>query len=190
MLHRTLAANTTAVAEELGQFEAVASAWEADRENDVIAPKAFEKTIRAWRASGKRLPLLFEHSNTVVGAIDPASMRTDEIGLLVAGEVDRSEREGQQAWRSIKSGVAGFSIGFMAESEPRKGGGRLLTEIDLLEISVTSKPMHPATRALSWKSAERRYLVDGRLASYDEMLAELRRKSFAPRSVRVVEWEA
>lgn len=25
---------------------------------------------------------------------------------------------------------------------------------DLLEISITSKPMHPARRALSWKSAD------------------------------------
>jgi len=50
----------------------------------------------------------------------------------------------------IKSGVAGFSIGYMAESRPRKGGGRVLTEIDLLEVSITSKPMHPSTRALGW----------------------------------------
>ena len=58
-----------------------------------------------------------------------------------------------QVWRSIKAGTAGFSIGFMAKSRPRKGGGRILTEIDLLEISATSTPMHPATRALNWKSA-------------------------------------
>jgi hypothetical protein len=41
----------------------------------------------------------------------------------------------------------------MAESKPRKGGGRILTEVDLIEISVTAKPANAATRALSWKSA-------------------------------------
>jgi hypothetical protein len=53
----------------------------------------------------------------------------------------------------IKSGVAGFSVGFMAKSEPRPGGGRRLTEIDLLEISITSRPMNASTRALNWKAA-------------------------------------
>ncbi len=39
------------------------------------------------------------------------------------------------------------------ESTPRKSGGRTLVEIDLLEISATSTPMHPSARALSWKTA-------------------------------------
>ena len=89
----------------------------------------------------------------MVGSIDPMSMHTTKAGLVVYGEVDRSTEEGRQVWRSIKAGTAGFSIGFVSESRPRKGGGRVLTEIDLLEISATSTPMHPATRALNWKSA-------------------------------------
>jgi hypothetical protein len=40
-------------------------------------------------------------------------------------------------------------------SRPRKGGGRVLYDIDLLEISITSKPMHAATRVLSSKDGER-----------------------------------
>ena len=40
----------------------------------------------------------------------------------------------------------------MSKSKPRKGG-RLLTEIDLIEVSAVAKPMHPSTRALSWKTA-------------------------------------
>jgi uncharacterized protein len=78
--------------------------------------------------------------------------------VVVAGDVDRSTDEGKQVWRSIKSGVCGFSIGFMSESRSRPGGGRVLTEIDLIEVSATSTPMHPATRAISWKTA---FDVDG-----------------------------
>jgi len=55
----------------------------------------------------------------------------------------------------IKSGVAGFSIGYMAESRPRKGGGRVLTEIDLLEVSITSKPMYPSTRRWAGRANSR-----------------------------------
>jgi HK97 family phage prohead protease len=139
--------------QDLGTFEAIVSAWEADRKGDVIDRRAFDATIAAWIGSGKAIPLLFEHSATVVGSVDPASMSPTDAGLVVAGEVDRSTDEGQQVWRTIKSGTAGFSIGFMSKARPLPAGGRELVEIDLLEISATSKPMHPATRALSWKSA-------------------------------------
>jgi HK97 family phage prohead protease len=137
---------------DLGQFEALVSAWDADREKDVIDRTAFAETIRAWQTSGKSLPLLFEHSTTVVGSVDPHSIYASDEGLVVAGQVDRDTDEGKQAWRMIKAGSAGFSIGYVADSKARKGGGRTITEVDLLEISVTSKPMHPATRALGWKS--------------------------------------
>jgi HK97 family phage prohead protease len=129
------------------------SAWDADREKDVIERHAFDATISAWQASGKRLPLLFEHSSVVVGSIDPFSMRATDAGLVVEGEVDRETDQGRQVWRLIKSGVTGFSIGYMSESRPRKGGGRILSEIDLLEISATVRPMHPSARVLDWKSA-------------------------------------
>ncbi|MEK6272358.1 MAG: HK97 family phage prohead protease [Actinomycetota bacterium] len=152
MQHLTLKATTTATDQELGQFEALASAWTADREQDTIAPTAFDRTIEAWQRSGKNLPLLFEHTSTVVGAIDPHSMYASEQGLVVAGSVDREGEEGQQVWRAIKSGVAGFSIGFMADSRPRKGGGRELYEVDLYEISFTTRPVHGATKVLGWKS--------------------------------------
>src|SRR5215216_2876963 len=97
-------------------------------------------------------------------------MNASDEGLVVAGEVDRDTEEGRRAWSMIKSGVAGFSIGYMAESRPREGGGRELYEIDLLEISATSKPMHRATRALSWKSAD----IDSSLVgtAYDPMIAD------------------
>jgi HK97 family phage prohead protease len=153
MEHKTLVAETTVTDQELGEFEALVSAWDADREKDVIAVTAFDATVKAWRASGKSVPLLWEHSADVVGHIDPATMHPTEAGLVAAGEIDRETDRGAMAWRMIKSGVAGFSIGFMSESQPRPGGGRRLTRIDLLEVSITSTPMHPNTRALSWKTA-------------------------------------
>ena len=119
----------------------------------MIEHHAFDATAKAWQDSGKQIPLLFEHSQTVVGSIDPYSMHATDQGLVVYGEVDREIPQGLQVWKQIKAGTAGFSIGYMAESQPRKGGGRTITEVDLLEISATSTPMHPATRALSWKSA-------------------------------------
>jgi HK97 family phage prohead protease len=153
MQRLSLKASTTATDQELGTFTAIVSAWDADREGDVIEPTAFDKTIKAWQDSGKQIPLLFEHGSKSVGAIDPHSMHPTDAGLAADGEVDRDTDEGRQVWKMVKAGSIGFSIGFMSKSEPREGGGRRLVEIDLLEISATSTPMHPATRTLSWKTA-------------------------------------
>ena len=120
----------------------------------MISRHAFDKTIKAWRESGKRVPLLLNHTTTVVGDVDPDTMQTTDEGLVVSGEVDRSSEEGRMVWRTIKSGTAGFSIGYSGTYLPREDGGRVLVEVDLLEISATSTPMHPATRALSWKSED------------------------------------
>jgi HK97 family phage prohead protease len=154
MQHLTVKATTTATDVEQGTFTALVSGWVADRQRDVIERSAFDETIRAWRTSGKNLPLLAEHTTTVIGSIDPRSMRATEDGLDGAGHVDRESEEGRAAWRMIKSGVAGYSIGFMADHKPRKGGGRILTSIDLLEISLTATPVHQATRTLGWKSRQ------------------------------------
>jgi HK97 family phage prohead protease len=99
--------------------------------------------------------LLWEHADQPIGYVDPDRMRTDDRGLIVGGHIDRDSDKGELAWKMVKNRSAGFSIGFASQSRPRKGSGRVLFEIDLLEISITSKPMHPSTRALNWKDAER-----------------------------------
>lgn len=43
-------------------------------------------------------------------------------------------------------------IDYLAESQARKGGGRTITEVDLLEVSITATPVHQSTRTLGWKS--------------------------------------
>lgn len=42
---------------DLGEFEALAATYDIDRVKDQIVFGAFAKTIAAWRASGKRLPV-------------------------------------------------------------------------------------------------------------------------------------
>jgi hypothetical protein len=42
----------------------------------------------------------------------------------------------------------------MATESDTGDGTRLLTSIDLYEISLTATPMHPAARVVSWKSTD------------------------------------
>jgi len=96
MLHKTLAAETTVTDTEQGTFTALASAWDADREKDVIEKTAFDETIRAWATSGKRLRLLLEHTTTVVGAIDPPRCTHPMRGLsLLARSIAIPRRDGE-----------------------------------------------------------------------------------------------
>jgi hypothetical protein len=49
---------------------------------------------------------------------------------------------------------------FPVAVQPRGKDGRLLTEVDLAEVSVTSKPVVASTRILSWKATDDRRLLD------------------------------
>ncbi len=55
----------------------------------------------------------------------------------------------------IKSNTLGFSFGYLVlDATKRQGGGRVLNEIDVFEISTTHTPVNGATRVLAWKSAD------------------------------------
>ena len=53
----------------------------------------------------------------------------------------------------VKSDSIGVSFGYMATEVEDGDGMRLLTSIDLYEISLTATPMNPAAKVVSWKSA-------------------------------------
>lgn len=157
MLHKTLAAETETTTDR-GLFRALVSTGAPDREGDVVMPGAFAETIKRWRASGKMLPLAWDHSTKaedLIGIIDPRQMEETGDGLIVGGKVDLESARGREAWRALKSGSIGFSIGFLAQrSRPRRGKGRDLLQLDLFEISATATPMVFESRVLDTKAAE------------------------------------
>ncbi|MFD1341462.1 HK97 family phage prohead protease [Litorisediminicola beolgyonensis] len=128
-------------------------AWpfdEPDRVGDVITKGAF---------SGARLPLpmLFGHDqNDPVGTWSVAEEREDGLhikGQLLVGELPRA----REVRALVRSGaVRGISIGFRtkkAANRPR--GGRTISELELLEASLVTIPMHPGARVVSAKTAVR-----------------------------------
>jgi HK97 family phage prohead protease len=125
---------------------------------DRIRFGAFEKTIAAWRASGRRVPLHWDHrgeARNVIGSIDPAAMR--EIagaGLYVKGKLDLDDSEvARQAWRSMKDKRVALSFGYLTVKSRKRGEVTDLLELDLFEISIVPSPANPQTRILEMKSA-------------------------------------
>jgi HK97 family phage major capsid protein/HK97 family phage prohead protease len=124
-------------------------AWvfdKADRVGDVIERKSFN-------LSGK-LPLLFGHDqNQPIGVWD-SIVETDK-GLEVKGRLLINDvQRAKEVHALIKEdALSGLSIGFVTQkSTVRKGGGRTITALDLLEISVVSVPAHPDARIISAKA--------------------------------------
>lgn len=151
-------AATTPITDE-GTFEALASVFgTSDRTNDVVMPGAFTQSIRAWRATGKMVPIHWDHRSDaadIIGVADPKRMRETDQGLVVAGKIDLETERGREVWRLVKSNSLGVSFGYLTVRE-RKGnkGERLLEQLDLFEVSLTPSPMHPDARVLSWKSID------------------------------------
>jgi len=156
MEHLLLKATT--VAADQGTFEAVISTGTIDREGDVIEPKVMVTALQKWAQIGKLIPLAWNHTDEVIGHIDPASVRAEGTETIAKGYIDQSIPRGEEAWRLVKSGTLSFSFGFLAPEDAivKQPGGRFrFKEIDVYEIStIPVLPANNDTRVLSYKSLD------------------------------------
>ena len=126
-------------------------AWEfakPDRVGDMIAPAAF-------KGAALPIPMLFGHDqNDPVGVWEALSEARGALvvkGRLLVEEVARA----REVRALVRSGaVRGLSIGFVTrKAAARPGGGRTITSLELMEVSLVTLPMHPGARVTSAKSA-------------------------------------
>lgn len=136
-------------ANDSGEIEGLAWPFGSpDRVGDVIEKGAF---------AGVKLPLpiLFGHDhNDPIGTWDMAAETADGLsvkGRLLVNDVTRA----REVHALVKAGaVRGISIGFVTrKSTTRAGGGRTITDLELLEVSLVTIPMHPGAKVTSAKSA-------------------------------------
>lgn len=157
MQHKLLEAKATTT--DLGEFTAIAAAYSLDRTNERILPGAFKETIVRWQESGKKIPLHWDHegdASSIIGYVDPSSVKETEDGLQVSGQLDLKDSEkAREAWRVMKQDSVGLSFGYMVtDSSESEDGIRELKTLDLFEISITPAPANPDTRFLSLKSVK------------------------------------
>ena len=119
-----------------------------DRVGDMIDVKAFAKAALP-------IPMLFGHDqNDPIGTWIAAEAKAGGwhlTGKMLVDEVARA----REVNALVKSGaVRGISIGFITrKATSRAGGGRMISELELLEASLVTIPMHPGARVTSAKSA-------------------------------------
>lgn len=121
-----------------------------DRVGDEIMPGAF-------KSAATPLPMLaFHDAAAPIGAW--SSIAETEKGLEVSGRLLVEDIPDAKQMRAlVKAGaVAGLSIGFVAkQAEAKRGGGRIIKAVDLVEISLVTVPAHPGAKVTSIKSATR-----------------------------------
>ena len=114
--------------------------WTRDLAGDVVAPTAFE-------AAGDRGPgavaMLHQHdARTPIGVWD--AVRADARGLHVSGRILPASPQGRMCAALVRAGALdGLSIGFRtvkARADPA-AGVRVLTAVDLWEVSLVTFPM-------------------------------------------------
>lgn len=171
-----LKAATTATTDR-GEFTAIAAAYSVDRVKDRIVPGAFKNTIDRWQASGKRIPLHWNHegdAKNIIGAVDPTSMHESDKGLYVEGKVDISASEtAREAWRSIKNGTMSLSFGYLVTKARKAAAGVTeLLDIDLFEVSIVPVPANGDTKILSVKALPADDLASRLSAMASEMTSD------------------
>ncbi|MGV8831250.1 MAG: phage major capsid protein [Devosia sp.] len=134
--------------DEEGHIEGIAWPFGSpDRVGDEIMPGSFAK-------SHGPLPMLAFHDQAeTVGVWD--TITETASGLMVKGRLLVKEVARAAEMRALirEKAVGGLSIGFSTrKAAPRKGGGRTITALDLLEISIVSVPAHPGARITSAKA--------------------------------------
>ncbi|MEZ5960188.1 MAG: HK97 family phage prohead protease, partial [Hyphomonadaceae bacterium] len=111
----------------------------ADQMRDVVRAGAFAASLSR---TGAKLPMLVEHEARLVAG-EWTDIREDGRGLFLRGEIRDDKPGAARAKRMIARGIDGLSIGFVPIVQDRTAVGRVLTEIDLLEVSIVTHPMQP-----------------------------------------------
>lgn len=142
-------------ADDAGTFTGHAAIFdEPNSFGEIVKRGAFRKSISEHRSRGTKPPMLWSHDpGEVIGVW--SDLTEDEKGLAVTGRLITETTRGKEAHALLKAGaVNGLSIGFRARSSERGPNGvRVLTDIELVEISIVSLPAASAARVTKVRSA-------------------------------------
>lgn len=138
-----------------GLFAGYASVFgKVDHQNEVVAAGAFDRTLTQWRQQGQMPAMLWMHDPTQPIGLW-MTLQEDKNGLAVQGRLALRTQKGMEAYELLKMGaLTGLSIGYrvVASRIDAKRKARVLTDIDLFEISLVTFPANEAARVRDVKS--------------------------------------
>ncbi len=120
---------------------------QGDQGGDVVTKGAYAASLAVASKDGRKVKMLWQHDPTQpIGVWD--EVREDEKGLWVKGRILESTQKGREAAALIEAGALdGLSIGYRTvKAGKNEKGQRLLTELELWEVSLVTFPMLPSAR--------------------------------------------
>jgi hypothetical protein len=118
-----------------------------DQGGDVVLPGAYADSLKAMAKAGRRVKMLWQHDPAQpIGIWD--EVKEDANGLWVKGRLLPDVAKGREAVALLEAGaIDGLSIGYRTVKAERDGKGqRLLSELELWEVSLVTFPMLPEAR--------------------------------------------
>ena len=118
-----------------------------DQGGDIVAKGAFGASLARLAAKGDKVRMLWQHDPTQpIGVWD--EIREDETGLWVKGRLLSEVALAREAATLIDAGaIDGLSIGYRTvRAEKDQKGRRVLTEVELWEVSLVTFPMLPEAK--------------------------------------------
>jgi uncharacterized protein len=118
-----------------------------DQGGDVVQKGAYAASLKRLAATGRAVKMLWQHDPTQpIGVWD--EVREDATGLWVKGRILVEVEKGREAAALLTAGaIDGLSIGYRTVKAERDGKGqRLLSELELWEVSLVTFPMLPEAR--------------------------------------------
>jgi HK97 family phage prohead protease/HK97 family phage major capsid protein len=110
-----------------------------DRAGDVVTAEAWAKGVENYR---RNPVLLYQHKHDCpIGRVD--NIRVDKKGIYVEGAVSEAAEKNHGVQTLIKDGaLKSFSVGFRVKDGKynREDDSMIITDVELLEISVVSVP--------------------------------------------------
>lgn len=128
-----------------------------DTYDDVIASGAFVDSLKEHKAAGTMPAMLWQHDpGQPIGVW--TDMAEDKKGLHVKGQLALSTTRGREAFELLKMGALnGLSIGFKSvpgTSRYNDDGVRVLTALELWEVSLVTFPANERARITGVKASE------------------------------------
>lgn len=118
-----------------------------DQGGDRVAKGAYAASLASLATKGRTVKMLWQHDPTQpIGVWD--EVREDARGLWVKGRILTDVAKGREAAALIGAGaIDGLSIGYRTLRATKDDkGGRLLSELELWEVSLVTFPMLPDAR--------------------------------------------
>ena len=118
-----------------------------DQGGDIVQKGAYAASLKRLSARQGRVKMLWQHDpGQPIGVWD--EVREDATGLWVKGRILPQVERGREVAALVQAGaIDGLSIGYRTVKAERDGKGqRLLSELELWEVSLVTFPMLPEAR--------------------------------------------